>query len=271
MRTIIVDDEVLALQLFQMECETISELQLVAAFESPLAALEYVKQNPIDLAILDIELPEMNGIELGQRLKNIDPAIVLIYISAHDEYAMQAYRLHAPVYLEKPYNREDILYAVYTAKLLHRRQAKKIFARTFGCFDLYVNEELVHFSNKNSKEFLAYLVDRRGNSVNNDQAITVLWEDAPNDSIYQSRLRRVIKDLRDILRQVGAEDMLVSHPNSRSVNVKAFDCDYYLYLENPNRDARVFPGTYMSEYSWAEETLGYLNSLSTYQDKGGYL
>ena len=125
MRTIIVDDEVLALQLFQMECETISELQLVAAFESPLAALEYVKQNPIDLAILDIELPEMNGIELGQRLKNIDPAIVLIYISAHDEYAMQAYRLHAPVYLEKPYNREDILYAVYTAKLLHRRQAKK--------------------------------------------------------------------------------------------------------------------------------------------------
>lgn len=79
MRTIIVDDEVLALQLFQMECETISELQLIAAFESPLAALEYVKQNPIDLAILDIELPEVNPeSELGQRLKNIDPAIVLI-------------------------------------------------------------------------------------------------------------------------------------------------------------------------------------------------
>ena len=57
MRTIVVDDEVLALQLFQMECETISELQIVATFESPLAALEYVKKNPIDFAILDIELP----------------------------------------------------------------------------------------------------------------------------------------------------------------------------------------------------------------------
>lgn len=264
MRTIVVDDEVLALQLFQMECETISELQIVATFESPLAALEYVKKNPIDFAILDIELPEMNGIELGQRLKNIDPSIVLIYISAHDEYAMQAYRLHAPVYLEKPYNREDILYAVYTAKMLRRKQAKKIYARTFGCFDLYVNEELVHFSNKKAKEFLAYLVDRWGNSVNNDQAITVLWEDAPNDSVYQSRLRRVIKDLRDTLHQAGADDMLISRPNSRSINMKAFDCDYYLYLDNPNRDARAFPGTYMSEYSWAEDTLGYLYSLSDY-------
>ena len=132
MRTIVVDDEVLALQLFQMECETIAELQIVATFESPLAALEYVKKNPIDFAILDIELPEMNGIEVGQRLKNIDPSIVLIYISAHDEYAMQAYRLHAPVYLEKPYNREDILYAVYTAKMLRRKQAKKYMPAPLG-------------------------------------------------------------------------------------------------------------------------------------------
>ena len=58
--------------------------------------------------------------------------------------------------------------------------------------------------------------------------------------------------------------MLISRPNSRSINMKAFDCDYYLYLDNPNRDARAFPGTYMSEYSWAEETLGYLYSLSDY-------
>lgn len=261
MRTILVDDEILAMQFFALECANIPEIKIVATFESPLSALEYVRRTPIDMAVLDIELPEINGIELGRRLKEINPDIILIYISAHDEYAMQAYRLRAPVYLEKPYSREDILYAVHTAMLFLNKQAKKIFVRTFGYFDVYVNKNLLHFPNKKSKELLAYLVDRRGSAVNNEQAITILWEDAVNDSLYQNRLRRVVKDLRDTLRRAGAEEMLISHPNSRAIDLKTFDCDYYRYIQDKNRNPSAFPEAYMSEYSWAEETLGYLIHL----------
>lgn len=267
MRTILVDDEILAMQFFALECANIPEIEIVATFEAPGPALSYAQNHPVDMAVLDIELPEMNGIELGRLLKQINPNVILIYISAHDEYAMQAYRLHAPVYLEKPYSREDVRYAIHTAKLFQRTQAKPIFVRTFGYFDVYVNEKLVHFPNKKSKELLAYLVDCRGNSVNNEQAITILWEDAVNDNLYQSRLRRVVKDLRDTLRQAGAENMLISRPNSRAVNLHTFDCDYYLYLADKNRDPSMFPGVYMSEYSWAEETLGYLISISRSEEQ----
>lgn len=262
MRTILVDDEILAMQFFMLECSNIPDIEIVAQFEDPLSALEYTRDNTVELAVLDIEMAGMNGIELGRRLKEIDPDIILIYISAHDEYAMQAYRLRAPVFLEKPYNREDILYAIQTAKLFCKDHSKQIVIRTFGFFDMYVKGELVYFRNKKSKELLACLVDRQGNSVTNEQAICILWEDAVNDSRYQSKLRRVVKDLRDTLREVGAERILINHPNSRAVDPKTFDCDYYLFLSEKTRDFSAFPGTYMSEYSWAEETLGFLSGLA---------
>lgn len=262
MKTILVDDEILAMQFFSLECANIDEVEIIASFEDSLSALEFTRNNFVELAVLDIELPEMNGIELGQKMKEINPNIILIFISAHDEYAMQAYRLHAPVFLEKPYNREDVLYAIETAKMFQSSKSKSIVVRTFGFFDVYVNEKLVHFSNKKSKELLAYLIDRRGNSVSNEQAICILWEDSVNDTRYQSKLRRVAKDLKDTLRAVNAEHILITFPNSRAVDTSTFDCDYYHFFSDKKTDRHVFPGAYMSEYSWAEETLGFLCSLS---------
>ncbi len=55
--------------------------------------------------------------------------------------------------------------------------------------------------------------------------------------------------------------MLISHPNSRAIDLKTFDCDYYRYIQDKNRNPSAFPEAYMSEYSWAEETLGYLIHL----------
>lgn len=130
MKTILVDDEILAMQFFSMECANIDEVEIIATFEDSRSALEFASNHFVELAVLDIELPEMNGIELGQKLKEINPNIILIFISAHDEYAMQAYRLHAPVFLEKPYNREDVLYAIDTAKLFQSSSSKSIAVRT---------------------------------------------------------------------------------------------------------------------------------------------
>ena len=96
---------------------------------------------------------------------------------------------------------------------------------------MYAGEQLVYFANKKSKELLAYLVDRQGNSVNNEQAIDILWEEATNDKKYQSKFRRVVKDLRDTLSQYGIGEILIEHPNCRAVDVGTFECDFYQWLE----------------------------------------
>lgn len=268
MKTILVDDEINAMEFFRLECAGIQDIEIVACFDQPLAALDYARENPVDLAVLDIAMPGMDGITLGKELKALWPNVVLIYISAYDEYAIEAYRLRAPVYLEKPYNQEDVAYALETAKQIAKDaggktgSGKNVFIRTFGYFDVFANDALLHFHNKKSKELLAYLVDRNGAAVTNDQAIAILWEDAPNDLKHQSKLRRVMKDLRDTLSAAGIEEILLSWPNSRAVDTKAFKCDYYWLLKGNQEALRMFGGAYMSEYSWAEETVAYLTRLS---------
>ncbi len=258
MKTILVDDEILAMEFFQMECQNIEDIEIVGTFESPSEALQYTEKNKVHLAVLDIEMPEIDGIELGKKLREIDPDIILVYISAHDEYAMQAYHLHAPVYLEKPYSREDILFAVATAKKLRKEEPKEVVIRTFGYFDVYVKGKLLYFSNKKSKELFAYLVDRKGGYVSNEQAINILWETAVNDRHYQSKFRRVLKDLRDTLLKEGIDDIVIFKTNARALKTDRVDCDLYDFLDAKHRESTLFDGRYMSEYSWAEDTLGYL-------------
>ena len=64
MRVMIVDDERLALRQFMMETEDIPGIELAGAFSNPLQALEYLKENPVEAAFLDIEMPELNGSSL---------------------------------------------------------------------------------------------------------------------------------------------------------------------------------------------------------------
>lgn len=258
MKTILVDDEPLSMDFFCMECRSVKEIEIAGRFESPYDALAYAKENEVDLAVLDIEMPGINGIQLGKMLKENNPDIILIYITAHDEYTRDAYNLHAPVYIEKPYNLDDIHYALNTAKLLYRDRQNDIFVRTFGAFEIFHNETPVHFNNKKSKELLAYLVDRRGGVVTNGDAISILWPEAPADIRYQSRLRRVQKDLRDTLRKEGIEDLLICHTNARSLDISKVTCDYYLLLENQKHALASFNYEYMSQYSWGEDTLGAL-------------
>lgn len=258
MKTILVDDELLSMDFFVLECQSIGDIEIVGRFSNPLDSLRYAQENPVDLAVLDIEMPEMNGIELGRKLKGIHPAIILIYITAYDQYASEAYNLRVPVFLEKPYNRDDVIFAIETAKLLSRRSRKAVFIRTFGNFDVFINDKLLHFSNSRAKELLALLVDRQGSSVSTGQAIACLWEDAPCDFRYQNRFRRVLKDLRDTLGYSGIGHILISNPNSRAVDPTAFDCDYYWYLQGNAEAVSMFRGEYMSQYSWAESTLASL-------------
>lgn len=122
-KTILVDDEILAMRLFELECARFEDIRIIAKFESPVKAIAYAEEHDVDMAILDIEMPEMNGIELGKELRKRRKDIILIFITAHTQYAMDAYQIHAPVYLEKPYSYEDLAYALETARLSFDPQA----------------------------------------------------------------------------------------------------------------------------------------------------
>ena len=85
-KTILDDDEILAMRLFELECARFEDLRIIAKFESPVKAIAYAEEHDVDMAILDIEMPEMNGIELGKELRKRRKDIILIFITAHTQY-----------------------------------------------------------------------------------------------------------------------------------------------------------------------------------------
>mgnify|MGYP003266795424 FL=1 len=182
MKTIVVDDEELSMRQFEIECAQEREIELVGSFTDPLAALDYAGSNPVDFALLDVEMPEMNGIELGKRLRAINRDMIIIFVSGYSDYVLDALKMKSDYYVFKPYSREDIMDALKRAKLLSKGQQKRIFIRTFGRFDVFIDQELVKFQNAKSKELLALCVDRMGGEVTMEEAIDKLWPEKDYDS-----------------------------------------------------------------------------------------
>jgi DNA-binding LytR/AlgR family response regulator len=107
---IVVDDEPLAVQVIEAFISKMPELQLQRSFSNPLEALACLKQEPsVKLVFLDIQMPELTGIEFMQLLQN---QVDVVIISAYDEYALDGFQYEATDYLLKPVSFERFVKAV---------------------------------------------------------------------------------------------------------------------------------------------------------------
>jgi DNA-binding LytR/AlgR family response regulator len=121
LRAIAIDDEPVALEVIRQHCRTIPFIQLEATFTDPHAAIAWLQQGHTDLLFLDIQMPDLSGLEL---LKVLQPRPVTIFTTAYSEYALKGFELDALDYLLKPFSAERFLKACQKAKeLLELKQA----------------------------------------------------------------------------------------------------------------------------------------------------
>ena len=116
MKCIAIDDEPLALRQISGYISKIPFLELVSTFRSAVAAQEWLKENSTDLIFVDINMPDMTGVEFVQSLET--PTMV-IFTTAYAEYAIEGYKLSAIDYLLKPFGLQDITRASEKALSLH--------------------------------------------------------------------------------------------------------------------------------------------------------
>jgi DNA-binding LytR/AlgR family response regulator len=112
-KTLLVDDEYLALNLLEEFTGKVPDLEVVEKVKSPMRALEILHQTPVDLLFLDIQMPTLSGNNLLKTLKN--PPLT-IFTTAYSDYAIEAFELNAVDYLLKPFSFERFLQAVNKAK-----------------------------------------------------------------------------------------------------------------------------------------------------------
>ncbi len=118
---LIVDDEPVARQILQEFVEDFEWLQLIGQAENPLKAIHLLTQHSIDLLFLDIEMPQMSGLEL---LKNLPTPPAVIVTTAYPQYALEGFELNVLDYLLKPIAIERFLKAVLKAKAFFEQKRK---------------------------------------------------------------------------------------------------------------------------------------------------
>ena len=259
MKIIVVDDENVVLQ---GTCALLKKLlpsDTVEAFDNSREALQYIEKNGCDIAMLDIEIPEISGLELAVACKRICPAVNIIFITGYDQYAAEAFHLRASGYLLKPVRETDLLYELQNLRNpVQKPVSEKPYLHTFGNFELFVGGRPVPFRRTKSKEALAYLTDRRGAAVSSRELASVLWENSVYDLKTSKNLYNIISDLIKDLQNCGADEIVVRRKQQLFLRTDVVDCDYYRLLAGDMQALNSFRGEYMSQYSWSELTLSTL-------------
>lgn len=269
MNIILVDDEKFALYDLEDVLKQVYKEAKIDCFNTAEEALFFAKDHPVDVAFLDVEMGDSNGIVVAKTLKSFHPKVNIIFVTGHSEYAYDALKLHSSGYLLKPVSVDEVKKEMNA--LRHPIDAAKnngVYMQTFGNFQVFVNGKPVVFKRTKAKEILAYLVDRRGAFVSMGELNSLLWENKPFDKSQKSYLRTLIAELINGLSVFNAENMIIKKRNAVAVDVSKFGCDYYDFLNYKSEAINAFFGEYMSDYSWAEFAIPHLDNIKGEQHSG---
>ena len=249
MKILLVDDEELQLLRLENAIKKVINDGEILSYTNPKKAYEDNLDNKLDIAFLDIEMPVINGISLAKKLKQINPLINIIFVTAYNNYALDAYNIHASGYIMKPVNEAKIKKELdglrYNIELKINND-KLLNVKCFGSFEVFKDGVPLKFHRQKSKELFAYLIDREGAATNLNELNAILWDEDKN-----SYLRNLIADIQDTLKEVGAEEVFIKRHNECFIDISKIDCDAYEYKNNNPDAIRAYRGEYMIQYPWA--------------------
>lgn len=247
-----IDDEKNALEYIIRKIKSAEPEAEVYGFDNAKDAIESAKSIKFDVAFMDIQMPEMDGITLAKKFKKINPKSNMIFVTGYSEYTMDAFSVDASGYLLKPATKDQVRHALDNLRYpLVVQGGPNVCAQCFGDFELFVDQKPVHFKYAKSKEVIAYLVDRKGALCTNGEVIINLWDDDNDHSAYY---RSLMKDIQDTLKDLGVEDIFNRERAGASIITDKIRCDYYDYLKGTPDGINAYKGEYMIQYSWAETT-----------------
>lgn len=290
-RVIAVDDELLALRRVRKLLETFGEVQLCGLFDKAQAFLEHVLTTPeeIDLVLLDMEMP-LHGLEVARRLRVIRPEIHIAFLTAHEEYAREAFNVEALDYLLKPVDKEALEKTIRRfIQRSNRSGANETLpergtsVRSFGPFEVTTETgEQIRFRNSKGRELLAYLHLHRGRPVSKAQIMDEIWHGRDLER-SQANLYSTMYQLRKDLEVCGLHGIIEqsktaggSYSLRWSVafdDVAAFEEEIRMYMRTSSlmhvvRAVQLYGDGYLtgSGYGWAaprqaELELSYIDML----------
>jgi len=254
MRAILVDDEPLMLKRFVRLSANISDVNIVGQFENAVEALAFVRENLVELAFLDVEMPIMNGIDLAKHLRELRRDILIVFVSAYNDYIWDSNQIGGDYYIMKPYSQETLELAMERIRLIARRQVKRLYVQTFGRFLVLQDGKPLPLTGK-AKEILALIITKRGKEISNETIYSTIWEGREYNNANMGVFYNAMRRLKTTLQKANCSELLNPTRHGQRVNTEMFDCDYYAWQDKRKDSENSFRGDFLLEYTWAEEIL----------------
>ncbi len=218
------------------------------------SAKKFVFENQLDVVLVDCE-EALDDRAFFSFVKTLYPHILTGLITRDALQGGIALQEGVNHILFKPFIEEDVAYMLDTLSLLCAHNTPKVFVQTFPNFDVFVNSVPVVFQTKRAKELLAYLVFRRGALVPAHEIISHMFEEFKGNVSECSSYRMALKALKETLQKYNISYIVKQSQRQYAIVPHTFSCDYYSFLEAQTSSMFDFQGAFMTEYTWAEDTL----------------
>jgi len=200
LRVAIVDDEFLARKYLKDYVSKLPMLELVGDFNSPLKAIELIKAGEVELLFLDIQMPDITGLEF---LKTMDKVPHVVLTTAYEEYALQAYELSVVDYLLKPFSFERFLKAVNKVQELVEKD-QKARSGTEPAGDVNLKPQL-------KEDHLIIRADRKLYKINYEDLIYIEGQKAYVTFHTKKKNITALASLRDLEEQLPSSHFIRIH------------------------------------------------------------
>lgn len=207
------DDELPALKMAESVLKICSDVSICGSFVDPDDLLACLPVTDVDLILLDMKMPGMSGLELAGRIQEIKSDTFIVFVTAYDEYAVDAFDIEALDYIMKPITAERMQKTL--ERYMKRRSGQprndasaRIRVTSFGRFAVETEHgEPIKFRTAKTEELFAFLLHHRGNPISKDKIMDELWPDR-DTARAQSMLYTTLYQLRKDLESFGLTNVI---------------------------------------------------------------
>ncbi|MFD2115212.1 response regulator [Paenibacillus yanchengensis] len=235
MNVVIIDDEKLAIDVLAIVLEELTPFSICikGTFTDAMDAFELLAREQIDLVFLDMEMLDVHGLQIAKLILTQYPHIQLIFVTAHSQFAVDAFDVAATDYLLKPVQAQRLEKAMFKAQQVYdsRKELRtddkqaNLYVRVFGGFQLVdAEQKTVKWRTKKVKELFLYLWLHQKKPLLNVVLMENLWPDVEPDKASVN-LHTAIYQLRKTLKQCGIDHPILLANNHYQLTVK-LDSDY---------------------------------------------
>lgn len=228
-KCIIVEDEWYNLEEISRLIQNTGIIKVKKKYQNPLKALDEILDVCPQVAFIDIEMPEIDGITLAERLIEKNPEIIIVFITAFNQYAVQAFELNALDYIMKPINVERFNKMIQRLqremKLKASLAASTLKIKCFDRLEVSIGGSKVKWQRSKAEELFAYLLMNNDKYVSKDMIIEDLWS-GYEFSKAVAILQTAVCKIRNVLSKAKKEISIDYSGGKYCLTVKSLVCDY---------------------------------------------